>query len=57
MFTKKTSLVIPTKNRPKLLNEMLLQIKNFKVKFKEILIIDSSDKKFKPLIKKNFSKI
>ena len=52
MFTKKTSLVIPTKNRPKLLNKILLQIKDLKIKFHEILIIDSSDKKLKPLIKK-----
>lgn len=55
MFTKNTSLIIPTKNRPTLLDDLLLQLKNYKIKFSEILIIDSSEKKFKLLIK-NISK-
>jgi glycosyltransferase involved in cell wall biosynthesis len=44
MFTKYTSLVIPTRNRNNLLLKTLNQLKNFNVKFKEILVIDSSDK-------------
>jgi glycosyltransferase involved in cell wall biosynthesis len=44
MFTKHTSLVIPTRNRNNFLLKTLNQLKNFKIKFKEILVIDSSDK-------------
>ena len=52
MFTRNTSLVIPTKNRLKLLERLLLQLKKLKIEFSEILIVDSSSKKFKPQIKK-----
>ena len=52
MFTKNTSLIIPTRNRPYLLDRLLLQLKNYKIIFNEILIVDSSEKKFKVLIKK-----
>ena len=43
MFTKNTSLIIPTKNRPVDLLKILSQIKKFQILFEEILIIDSSD--------------
>lgn len=46
MFTKETSLIIPTRNRPKYLKETLEQLDNQKIKFSEIIIIDSSDKSF-----------
>lgn len=58
MFTKKTTLIIPTRNRFNLLLKTLKNLKNLKIKFKEILVIDSSDKieheKIKK-IKKKFS--
>ena len=44
MFTKYTSLVIPTRNRNNFLLKTLNQFKNYNIKFKEILVIDSSDK-------------
>ena len=43
MFSEKTSLVIPTRNRPNYLKKTLDQIDNFKISFLEIIIIDSSD--------------
>jgi glycosyltransferase involved in cell wall biosynthesis len=47
MFTQKTSLIIPTRNRPLLLLKLFKNLKNFKIKFKEILVIDSSNKEIK----------
>ena len=44
MFSEKTSLVIPTRNRPIYLQNTLDQIIKHKVEFLEILVIDSSDK-------------
>jgi glycosyltransferase involved in cell wall biosynthesis len=44
MFSKYTSLIIPTRNRNKFLYKILSQLKNYKIKFQEILVIDSSDK-------------
>lgn len=55
-FTKKTSLIIPTRNRPLQLTKLLRQLESFKVKFKEILIIDSSDLENKKILKKNIKK-
>ena len=52
MFTNKTTLIIPTRNRPTFLKKILSQLRNFNINFKEILIIDSSDVKFKKDIKK-----
>ena len=52
MFTKKTTLIIPTKNRLKLLTKTLNNLKNLKIKFNEILVIDSSDKNDHEKIKK-----
>ena len=52
MFTKKTTLIIPTRNRPFFLRKILIQLRNFNIYFKEILIIDSSDIKFKDEILK-----
>ena len=51
MFTKKTSLIIPTKNRPYLLSKLLFQLKKLRIKFNEIIIVDSSDKQFKNEVK------
>ena len=44
MFTKKTTLIIPTRNRINLLNNILKQLKNLKIIFNEIIVVDSSDK-------------
>tara|TARA_B100001175_G_C19498732_1_gene636843 strand:- start:75 stop:977 length:903 start_codon:yes stop_codon:yes gene_type:complete len=44
MFTKKTSLIIPTRNRHEYLIKLLKYLNTNKIEFKEILIIDSSDK-------------
>jgi hypothetical protein len=42
MFTKETTLIIPTRNRPSLLRNLLIQLK--KKNFNEIIVVDSSDK-------------
>ena len=47
MFTKYTTLIIPTRNRPKKVNHLLLFFKNNKLKFNQILLIDSSDREKK----------
>ena len=52
MFTKKTTLIIPTRNRYKLLNKTLTNLKNLKIKFNEILVIDSSGRNDHERIKK-----
>jgi glycosyltransferase involved in cell wall biosynthesis len=44
MFTRITSLIIPTRNRATLLFKTLNQFIKYKIKFEEILVIDSSDK-------------
>ena len=44
MFTKDTTLIIPTRNRINLLKNILIQLKNLKVIFDEIIVVDSSDK-------------
>ena len=44
MFTKRTTLIIPTRNRINLLKNILTQLKNLKVIFNEIIVVDSSDK-------------
>jgi len=51
-FTKNTSLIIPTRNRPTQLINLLNQLKSFKVAFFEILIIDSSNLFNKKILKK-----
>jgi len=43
MFTKETTLIIPTKNRYTLLIKTLKNLKSLKVKFDEIIVVDSSD--------------
>ena len=43
MFTLKTSLIIPTRNRSKRLIKLLDNLFNLKIKFSEILVIDSSE--------------
>lgn len=45
MFIKKTSLVIPTKDRREKLKEFLISIEKYVEEFKEILIVDSSQVK------------
>lgn len=52
MFTNYTSLIIPTRNRCSHLKNILIQIKSLKLIFKEIIVIDSSDRKFKKEIVK-----
>lgn len=52
MFTLKTSLIIPTRNRVSFLSKTLKQIYDNKICFAEILIIDSSDKIYKSEINK-----
>ena len=43
MFTEKTSLIIPTRNRVFFLEELLKQLDLYKVNFLEKIIIDSSN--------------
>ena len=52
MFTYNTSLIIPTKDRPKELFMLLEQLKLFKINFLEILVIDSSGIENKEYVKK-----
>jgi hypothetical protein len=47
MFTRKTGLIIPTKNRPKELYSTLDFFLKKKIKFFKIIVVDSSDKKFR----------
>jgi hypothetical protein len=54
MFTKKTALIIPTRNRPNYLRSLFIQIK--KLEFNQVIVVDSSNKKNKPLVK-NICKI
>ena len=56
LFTEHTSLIIPTRNRHINLINLLSQIKFYKIKFFEILIIDSSDRDSKKVIEKNSKK-
>ena len=44
MFTTKTTLIIPTKDRSSRLINLLSKIFNLKINFNEIIIIDSSNK-------------
>ena len=57
MFISKCVLIIPTKDRSDLLKKTLKQFKKSKIKFKKILVIDSSEvknlKKNKIFLKKN----
>lgn len=50
-FTENTSLIIPTRNRPYQVINLLKQFKLLKVNFFEILIIDSSDLKQNKILK------
>ena len=50
MFTKHTSLIIPTKDRFDLLNKTILYLFDNKINFKQIIIVDSSKKKNKKKI-------
>jgi len=56
MFTKSTSLIIPTRNRNDFLFKTLSQLKYYKIKFQEIIVIDSSDNFNKLLLKKIYKK-
>jgi glycosyltransferase involved in cell wall biosynthesis len=47
MFTSKTGLIIPTRNRPKELYSTLDFFLKKKIKFFKIIVVDSSDKNFK----------
>ena len=51
MFTKNTSLVIPTHNRSKNIEATLKNLQELKLRFFEIIIVDSSNKKEKKLLK------
>ena len=50
MFTTKTSLIVPTKNRSLKIIKLLKSILRLKIKFNEIIIVDSSNKKHKEVI-------
>ena len=56
MFTKETSLIIPTRNRVKYLKKTLNQLNKNEIEFSEIIVIDSSDAIFEKEIDeiKNF---
>ena len=47
MFTSKTTLIVPTKNRSLKLIKLLNSILKYKIKFNEIIVIDSSNPKHK----------
>ena len=47
MFVEKTTLIIPTYNREKLLEKLLFHLKELKLNFLEIIVIDSSEKKIR----------
>jgi len=51
MFTKETSLVIPTRNRIVSLEKLLKQLDLFKIRFLEKIIVDSSDSRISSEIK------
>lgn len=51
MFTLKTSLIIPTKDRPNKIIRLLKKLSINKIKFNEILVIDSSKKFYSKKIK------
>ena len=52
MFTKNTSLIIPTRNRPLFLKNTFVNLGHIAKTFKEILVIDSSDEKIKKEVRK-----
>ena len=52
MFTSKTTLIVPTKNRSLKLIKLLNSILKYKIKFNEIIVIDSSNPKHKKKILK-----
>lgn len=56
MFTANTSLIIPTRNRSDKILHLLNQINKNKINFKEIIIVDSSDRHHKTQIKKSIDK-
>ena len=45
IFTENTSLIIPTKNRSTKIIDLLKSLQTYKIKFFEILVVDSSNKK------------
>jgi len=51
MFTKKTSLIIPTHNRPNFLRQTLKRLLRLNIFFSEIIVVDSSDCKYTKNIK------
>jgi len=51
MFTQQTSLIIPTKNRPNKIIKMLKKLSINKIKFNEILVVDSSKNSYSKRIK------
>lgn len=51
MFTKKTSLIIPTHNRPNFLRKTLKRLLRLNLFFSEIIVVDSSDYKYTKNIK------
>ena len=52
MFTKKTTLIIPTKDRSSKIIKLLKKIINLKINFNEIIVVDSSNQKHKNNITK-----
>ena len=50
MFTRNTSLVIPTKNRSGKLIYLLKKIQEYNIFFREIIIVDSSEQNHKKKI-------
>ena len=56
MFTNKTSLIIPTKNRSNQLIGLIHKLINFKLNFNEIIIVDSSNVIHSEKIKNEFKK-
>ena len=57
MFTQKTSLIIPTKDRPNKIIKLLKKLSIYKIKFNEILVIDSSRSFYSKKVKSYCKKI
>jgi GT2 family glycosyltransferase len=52
MFTKKTTLIIPTHNRPEYLENTLRGLISLELNFKEVIVVDSSTIENKKIVKK-----
>ena len=57
LFTENTTLIIPTRNRSFQVIDLLKVLKVYKIKFFEILVVDSSNKKNSNILKNTSKKL